>query len=66
MSSRPGTHELKLWTKAGRVQPRDRKGRFVRVRHSEERRKILETAMRLRAELGLAPDPRLHVREDIA
>ncbi|HEX7853818.1 MAG TPA: hypothetical protein VF503_09000 [Sphingobium sp.] len=64
MSTRPGTHELKLWkSDAARFTPRDKGGRFMRVRHSPEYRKILETAQRLRAEMGLAPDPRLQVRD---
>jgi hypothetical protein len=60
----PGTHELKLWASHGaRYQPRDAKGRFVRVRLSPERRKVLERAAQLRRDMGLTPDPRLRIRE---
>jgi hypothetical protein len=51
-----------------RLQPRDRAGRFVRVRHSAARRLVLGNAQRIRAELGLGADPRLDivVKDDIA
>lgn len=52
----PGTHELKLWKEhAARQQPRDRHGRFMRVRHTAERRRILSKAAELRAAMGLPP-----------
>ena len=60
MNIGPGAHELGLWrgTKA-RFQPRDRRGRFVHVDHPPQRRLILATAAKMRAQLGLPPDPRL-------
>jgi len=55
-----GAHELQLWRVAGvRLQPRDKRGRFVRVEHSPARRLILVTAAKMRARMGLPPDPRL-------
>lgn len=55
-----GTPELALWKGAGvRMQPRDRRGRFVRVVHNPARHRILITAAKLRAQMGLPADPRL-------
>lgn len=59
----PGTHSLKLWDgHAAKYQPRDRQGRFVRVRHTPQRLKVLARAAELRAQLGLPADPRLHLK----
>lgn len=52
--------ELGLWKGDGvRMQPRDRRGRFVRVVHNPTRHRILITAAKLRAQMGLPVDPRL-------
>lgn len=54
----PGTRELGLFSaSAGRPQPRDARGRFVRVRYSAQRLKVLEVARQMRADMGLAPSP---------
>lgn len=54
------THELGLFTAtAARAQPRDRHGRFVQVKYSPGRLKVLEVAREMRVRLGLPPDPRL-------
>jgi len=51
------THELGLFTASGRrQQPRDARGRFVRVRYSAHRLKVLEVARKMRARLGLPPN----------
>lgn len=53
-----GTRELGLFTaSAKRGQPRDARGRFVRVRYSPERLKILATARKMREDMGLPPSP---------
>lgn len=62
MTYQPRTHELGLFSAARhgsshRPQPRDTRGRFVRVRYSAERLKILATARAMRARLGLSPSP---------
>jgi hypothetical protein len=44
---------------APRYLPRGADGRFVPVRHSAQRRKILNTAQRMRIQLGLEPHPAL-------
>jgi hypothetical protein len=63
MTRAAGTHELKLWTgMATQFQPRDRRGRFVRVQHSPAQRAILSTAAMMRKQLGLPVDPRLTIR----
>lgn len=51
-----GTHELGLF-RAGsrRPQPRDARGRFVRIEYSAHRLKVLEVARAMRARLGLPP-----------
>tara|TARA_R110000782_G_scaffold167129_9_gene259346 strand:+ start:79699 stop:79899 length:201 start_codon:yes stop_codon:yes gene_type:complete len=59
MPREPGTRELKLFSGGARKQPRDARGRFVRVQYSPERIRILETARKMRARLGLAPLPSL-------
>ncbi|RKF23361.1 hypothetical protein D6851_02500 [Altericroceibacterium spongiae] len=54
----PGTHELGLFRSEGtRKQPRDARGRFVRVHYSPARLKILETTRQMRADMGLPPSP---------
>jgi len=58
-----GTHNLGLWSgEPWRTQPRDRLGRFVRVRHTPQQRKVLGKAAEIRAALGLPADPRLTIR----
>ncbi|MCP5385971.1 MAG: hypothetical protein H6916_04035 [Novosphingobium sp.] len=58
MSREPGTHELGLFSaSAKRGQPRDQRGRFVRVRYSAQRLKVLEVARKMRADMGLPPCP---------
>lgn len=58
MPREPGTHELGLFAaSARRGQPRDAAGRFVRVRYSAQRLKVLAMARAMRARLGLAPSP---------
>jgi len=60
-----GTHNLGLWTgEAKRLQPRDRAGRFVCVRHTPERLAVLATARQIRSDLGLPADPRLNAKAD--
>lgn len=60
MPGNPGTHELGLFTASSRHrQPRDASGRFVRIRYSPERLKILATAREMRARMGLPPSPYL-------
>jgi len=54
-----GTHELGLWrSAAAAAQPRARQGRFVCVRHTPARRRILLVAAQLRRELGMPDHPR--------
>jgi hypothetical protein len=58
MVYQPRTHELGLFRPDGsRKQPRDQRGRFVRVRYSDERRKILAKARAIRESKGLPPSP---------
>lgn len=58
MSREPGTHELGLFTAtAKRGQPRAQRGRFVRVRYSAQRLKVLAVARQMRADMGLPPCP---------
>lgn len=58
MTYEPRTHELGLFSAGGhRPQPRDARGRFVRVRYSAERLKILATARKMREDMGLPPSP---------
>ncbi len=58
MVYQPRTHELGLVRADGsRKQPRDQRGRFVRVRYSAERLKILATARKMREDMGLPPSP---------
>ncbi|KUO53176.1 MAG: hypothetical protein APF82_00890 [Sphingomonadales bacterium BRH_c42] len=53
-----GTRELGLFTaSAKRGQPRDARGRFVRVRYSAQRLKVLEVARKMREDMGLPPSP---------
>lgn len=53
-----GTRELGLFTAtAKRGQPRDARGRFVRVRYSPQRLKVLEVARKMREDMGLPPSP---------
>lgn len=53
-----GTHELGLFAAtAKRGQPRDQRGRFVQVRYSADRLKVLAVARDMRARLGLPPSP---------
>ena len=55
-----GTYELGLFSAAPvRPQPRDAQGRFVRVRYSPQRLKVLAVARQMRADLGLPPSPYL-------
>lgn len=42
-----------------RGQPRDAKGRFVKVRYSAHRLRVLEKARQMRADMGLPPSPYL-------
>lgn len=61
MTREAGTRELRLFTKgAKRKQPRGSDGRFVRVRYTPERLKILKTAREMRERLGLPPSPWLN------
>jgi hypothetical protein len=57
----PGTRELGLFTasdaRARRGQPRDARGRFIRVEYSAHRLKVLEVARAMRVRLGLPPSP---------
>lgn len=56
MTTEPGTRELGLFrATAKRAQPRDARGRFVRVRYSAQRLKVLAGARKLREDLGLPP-----------
>lgn len=58
MTVEPGTRELGLFSATSkRGQPRDARGRFVRVQYSAERLKILATARSLREGIGLPPSP---------
>lgn len=58
MSREPGTRELGLFTAPeARRQPRDARGRFVRVRYSPHRLKVLEVARAMRERMGLPPSP---------
>lgn len=53
------THELGLFRAPNAVsQPRDGRGRFVRVKHTPARLHILRTARALRDAMGLQDDPR--------
>ena len=52
-----GTHELGLFSATPRPQPRDARGRFVRVRYSAQRLKVLAVAREMRERLGLPPSP---------
>ncbi|HEY8604701.1 hypothetical protein [Tsuneonella suprasediminis] len=56
----PGTRELGLFHASAqsakvRGQPRDARGRFVRVRYTAQRLKVLETARQMREDMGLPP-----------
>lgn len=42
-----------------RGQPRDAQGRFVKVRYSAQRLRVLEKARQMRADMGLPPSPYL-------
>ncbi len=42
-----------------RGQPRDAQGRFVKVRYSAHRLRVLEKARQMRADMGLPPSPYL-------
>ena len=57
MMREPGTRELGLFTATPRPQPRDARGRFVRVRYSAQRLKVLEVARKMREDMGLPPSP---------
>ena len=58
MTYQPRTHELGLFSSEGkRTQPRDTRGRFVRVRYSAERLKILATARQMLEDMGRVPNP---------
>lgn len=56
----PVDHELGLFRSTPvRAQPRDKSGRFVRVRYSAHRLKVLAVAREMRERLGLPPSPYL-------
>jgi hypothetical protein len=58
--------ELGLWKGAGvRMQPRDRHGRFVRVVLTPQRRLILQTARKMRDQMGLQDDPRFRILDRV-
>ena len=58
MSREEATHELGLFRASERRgQPRDARGRFVRLEYSAHRLKVLEVARNMRARLGLPPSP---------
>ena len=60
MPRTPGTHELGLFTAtAVRSQPRDAQGRFVRVRYSALRLKVLAVVRDMRERMGMPPHPLL-------
>lgn len=44
---------------ASRGQPRDAQGRFVKVRYSAHRLRVLEKARQMRSDMGLPPSPYL-------
>lgn len=53
-----GTRELGLFrATVQRAQPRDARGRFVRVRYSRQRLKVLGVARKMREDMGLPPSP---------
>jgi hypothetical protein len=60
----PRQRELGLFAAAvasaqGRAQPRDAQGRFVKVRYSAHRLRVLAKARQMRADMGLPPSPYL-------
>ncbi len=60
----PRQRELGLFAAAGasaqtRGQPRDAQGRFVKVRYSAHRLRVLAKARQMRADMGLPPSPYL-------
>lgn len=58
MGRAAGTHELGLFAATAKLgQPRDQRGRFVQVRYSADRLKVLAVARDMRARLGLPPSP---------
>jgi hypothetical protein len=59
-----GTRQLPLFRVPKTAQPRDKAGRFARVRHNSERAFVLTHAARIRAELGMPPHPSLTVRAE--
>lgn len=60
MTGQPGTHELGLFKASdGRGQPRDRHGRFVRVRYSAQRLAVFAMARKIGEELGRPALPAL-------
>ena len=58
MATEPGTRELGLFSASSkRGQPRDARGRFVHVRYSPQRLKVLARARQMREDMGLPASP---------